>query len=313
MSKVVSHLSKQVIELADEIPHRGDKLDQSLRDQGYSKVVALSSTLSHYRGNILYDLTQGLLLLLNLLRDEADIGLRLESALESNVRGRASHHLDEVPILARRVAVALDVSDDLGVDLSGCIKAKGGLYLLVLQVPIDRLRTADHLYSGIDRLVVLGEYASIGIGVIATDDHESRDMELTQDLESAVELVLSLQFRATGADHVKSSRIAILIDDLTGELYILVLDQSGGSHQESVELALGIKRLNTIKDPRDHIVSTGGLTTGQEDTYIDRVVLGVGIFPLLKGDARHTVGVGEELLDSLLVSYRLRGVALDGV
>ena len=87
-------------------------------------------------------------------------------------------------------------------------------------------------------------------------------MELSQDPESAVKLILSLQLRATGADHIKSSRIAILIDDLIGELDILVLDQTGGSHQKSVELALRIKCLDAIKDPRNHIVSTGGLSTG---------------------------------------------------
>ena len=229
------------------------------------------------------------------------------------MRGRASHHLDEVPVLPRRVAVTLDITNDLRVDLCRSVEAKGGLYLLILEVSIDRLGAADHLHSCIDRLVVLGEYASVGIGVVTTDDHESRDPELAQNLKSAVKLILCLQLGTSGADHVKSTRITILVDDLSGELDILVLDQTRRTHQESVESALRIECLDPIKDTGDHVVSAGGLTTGQEDTYIDRLVLGTGILSLLEGDARHAVGIGEELLDSLLISHRLSRLTLDGV
>ena len=55
------------------------------------------------------------------------------------MRSRAAHELDEVPVLASRVTVALDVTDDFSVDLRSGVEAEGGLDLLVLQVTVDGL------------------------------------------------------------------------------------------------------------------------------------------------------------------------------
>ena len=69
--------------------------------------------------------------------------------------GRATHELDEVPVLASREAVTLYVTDDLCVDLGSGVEAEGGLDLLVLQVTINSLGATDDLYRSTDALIVL--------------------------------------------------------------------------------------------------------------------------------------------------------------
>jgi hypothetical protein len=110
------------------------------------------------------------------------------------VRSRAAHELDEVPVLAGRVTVALDVTDDFGVDLRSGVEAEGGLDLLVLQVTVDGLGAANDLDGSADALVVFCEDCSVGVGVVTTDDDQRTDIELLEDLEPLVELSRSSSF-----------------------------------------------------------------------------------------------------------------------
>ena len=150
----------------------------------------------HDVGYRAYDILQGQVLGLDLLGYDAYVGLCLEGAFEGDVRGRAAHELDEVPVFLGREAVALYVADKLGVDFGGGVEAERRLDDLVLEVAVDGLRAADHLHSGADALVVLGEHGCVGIGVVAADDHESLDAELLEDLKTLVELLFLLKFGA---------------------------------------------------------------------------------------------------------------------
>ena len=76
---------EQVVELLDQTADSGDKLDESLRDEHNTEVVALACAVSNGLCDLLYYLVQGEVLLLDLLRDEADVRLCLESTLESDV------------------------------------------------------------------------------------------------------------------------------------------------------------------------------------------------------------------------------------
>ena len=68
--------------------------------------------------------------------------------------------------------------------------------MLVLEVTIDGLGNANYLDAAIMGLVVLGKDSSIGVAVIATDNHHSRDFELTQDLQTCLELLGLLELGA---------------------------------------------------------------------------------------------------------------------
>ena len=110
---VVAVSGEQVVELVDEAANGRNKLDETLRDENHAEVVAFLCALCHCRGNLLNNLVESHVLGLNLLRDEADVRLGLKGAFQGDVRGRASHQLDEVPIFTCRVSVALNVADKL--------------------------------------------------------------------------------------------------------------------------------------------------------------------------------------------------------
>ena len=92
--------SEHVVELGDELLDGGDELDDTLRNDDGSEVIAVGSTHGHSLGDVVDDVAEAHTLLLDLLADEADVGLGLQGALECDVAGRAAHHLDEVPVLA---------------------------------------------------------------------------------------------------------------------------------------------------------------------------------------------------------------------
>ena len=108
----------------------------------------------------------------------------------------ATHQLNEVVILLGRVAVALDIADDLAVDLAGGVEAEGGLYPLVLQVAVDGFGNADNLHVHTLGLVILGQNSCVCVGVVATDDYESLDVEFLKNLQTLVKLLGCLQLRA---------------------------------------------------------------------------------------------------------------------
>ena len=89
-----------VIELCDELLDGGDELDETFWDKDCTEVVALLRTCGNDAGDVVHDVVEALLLLLDFLRDEADVGLGLERAFEGDMAGAAAHQLDEVPVFA---------------------------------------------------------------------------------------------------------------------------------------------------------------------------------------------------------------------
>ena len=91
--------SQYVVELSDELLDGWDELDYTLRDDNGTEVVAIGSTLTNSVSNVCNDIVEAHTLLLDLLRYEADVRLSLQSALQSDMRSRTTHHLDEMPVL----------------------------------------------------------------------------------------------------------------------------------------------------------------------------------------------------------------------
>ena len=67
--------------------------------------------MAHGIGNLVNNLAKRQPTLSDLLGDQSDCGPGLESALEGNVRSRAAHELDEMPVFAGGNRIALDVAD----------------------------------------------------------------------------------------------------------------------------------------------------------------------------------------------------------
>ena len=291
----------------DEFLDGGDKLDEALGDKHGAVVVAVLSTLGHDVGDVAYNVVEAHCLSLNLLTYEADVRLGLQSALQGDVACAAAHEFDEVPVFAGRVAVALDVTDELAVGLAGCVKTEAGLDLLVLQVAVDGLRAADHLHAILLGCIVLGKNAGVGVGVIATDDHESLDIQLAQDLDAFLKLLHLLQLRTAGTDDVETAGVTVFINDVGCQLHIVVVNETAGAEDEAVELGIGVDALDAVEETADDVVSARSLTAAENYAYVDGgLSLGLSLCEL---NYRQAVGVGEQFLDFSLITYTLCGLA----
>ena len=91
------------------------------------------------------------------------------------------------------IAVTLNVSDHLRINLCCRIKTKGCLDKVVFEVSIDSLGATYHLNTCANLLVILGKNRCICIGVITTNYHESSDTKLLEYFETFVELFFLLK------------------------------------------------------------------------------------------------------------------------
>ena len=298
-------ICQHLVELLDELLDGGDELDEALGDEHSAEVVALLSAGGNDVGDVVHHVIQAHLLGLHLLTDEADVGLSLQGALQCDVAGAAAHELDEVPVLAGAVAVALDVSDELAVGLASGVEAEAGLDLLVLQVAVNRLGAADDLYAILLGGIVLSEDAGVGVAVVATDDDECLDVQLAQDLDTLLELLHLLQLRAAGADDVEATGVAVFVDDVSSELHVLMIHEAAGAEDEAVELGGGVDALDTVEEAADNVVTARSLTAAEDDAHVDgRQLLYLASLELDDGES---VGVGEQFLNLSLVADTLRG------
>ena len=298
--------SQHVVELGNQLLDSGDELDDTLRDDDSTEVVTVGSADSNSVGDVRHDVVEAHSLLLDLLGNEADVRLSLECALKGDVRSRATHHLDEVPVLAGRVTVALDVTDQLRVGLTSGIEAERGLNLRVLQVTVDGLRTTDHLHTILLGSIVLSQHTSVGVRVVTTDNHDSLDVELADDLQTLLELIDLLQLCTARADHVETASVAILVDNLWSQLHIVMINQTTRAEDETEETVLRVELLDLIEQTGNHVMTARSLTARKDDTNVHLGV--IGLCCGLKLHDRHTVSVGEQLLDLFLVANTLSGL-----
>ena len=298
--------SEQIVEFGDEFLHGGDELNETFGNEHRAEVVAGGSALGHHFSDVGHDVVERHVLLFHFFAHDADIGLALQGAFQSDMAGGAAHELDEVPVFAGGVGVALDVADDLCISLAGRVETEARLDLFVLQVAVDGLGAADDLYAVLLGGIIFGQDAGIRVGVVAADDNDGLDAQFADDLQTGLELILLLQLRTAGTDHVETARVAIFVDDFGCQLYVLVVYQTAGAHEEAVELVLGALLLEFVEEAADNIVAAGSLTAGEDDADVHRLVstLLVRRNELHEG---HTIGIGEESLYFFLIAYALRG------
>ena len=303
-------LCKQVVEFGDEGLDLGDELNEPLGNEDDAEVHGVGGAVDDDCGQLVHDLLEGELLCGDLLRDDARLRVCLECAFQCDVGCGAPHQLDEVPVFACAICVAHDVSDQFRVDLGCGVEAEGDFDPCVLEVSVDSLRASDHLDSGVLGEEILRQGAGIRIRVVPADDDNCGDAMLLAGRHDLLKLLLGLELCAPAADHVKATRIAVAVDDFVRQEDLLVLDESRRASEESEELVFGVKLLESVVESRDHIVSAGGLSSGEDDASLDR-----GGFALFAGDeidCGQSVCVGEEPLDGVLVCDRLGGLAGSG-
>ena len=122
---------------------------------------------------------------------------------------------------------------------------------------------------------------------------------MLDDFVAFLKLVDLLKFCAPAGNHIDAARIAVFIDDVGGEFHIIVVNETTGTHQESIEFVLGIEFFDGIKEAADDVVSAGGLSSAEDDANIH--FLAFCHVARNELDEWHAIGVGEEFLDFLLV------------
>ena len=295
---------QKLVDLLNQNGELRNKLNHTLRDDSYTKVHALCCSLLYRVCNVVSDLGQRHLLLSDFLRNQADVRLGLQCALQSYVRSASSHNLYKMPVLLSGVCVTLDVTDDLAVGLGSSIETEGALDILILQVAVDGLRAADNLYAGVVCCKVLSQNCCIGIGIVAADDNNCGYAMLLANLGNDSELLLSLQLGTAGTDDIESAGISVCVNELIVELYIIIVDQSAGAALETVQYVLLVGSLQCVVETADNVVSARSLSAGKDNAYY--LLLGSrSVLALLEGDFLLTVGVREQRFDLVLIRYAL--------
>ena len=93
-------VSQIVVELSDECLEGRDEFDQTFGDEHRTEVLTLSRTSRDDFSDVGHYVVKGQVLSLYFFADDRDIRLYLQGAFEGDVRSRATHQLDEVPVLA---------------------------------------------------------------------------------------------------------------------------------------------------------------------------------------------------------------------
>ena len=155
--------SQQVVKFGNKPAYCRYKLYKSFRYKNHAEIVSVCRTVSHRCTYLLYYFVQRHILCLDFFRYNTDIRLALQGTLKGYMAGRASHKLDEMPILTCGVTVALDVAYQFRICLCSRIKAERCFYLAIFQVAVDGFRTSDNLYTVLLCRIIFSQNTGIGI------------------------------------------------------------------------------------------------------------------------------------------------------
>ena len=208
-----------------------------------------------------------------------------------------------MPVFTCRIAIALNVTNQLRISLAGCIETKRSLNLIVLQVTVDSLGTTDYLYTTLLGSIVLSQYAGIGIRVVTADDNNSLDVQLADNLQTLVKLVGLLQLGTARTNHIETTSIAVVVDEVGCNLHIVMVNQATRTHEETIKAVGWVQLLQCIKKTTNDIVTARSLTATEDNTHVHLGV--VSLVTRYELYERHTISVREELLDFFLIVYTL--------
>ena len=86
-----------------------------------------------------------------------------------------------------------------------------------------------------------------------------------------------------------------------------MVNKTAGTHEEAVELVLGVELLDSVEDTADDIVAARSLAARKDYTYID--FLAHCLIAGNKLHEGHAISVGEQFLDFFLIAYALGRLA----
>ena len=132
------------------------------------------------------------------------------------------------------MCIAFKIANELAIKFGGSVKAKRGFNPSIFEVAINGFGATNHLHWFVFGFVVFCQNSSIGVGVIATHNHNCANVEFFDDFEPFVKLFGGFKFGAPRANNVKTTRVAVLVNQVAGEFDIVVVDESAGPHQKAI-------------------------------------------------------------------------------
>ena len=116
-------------------------------------------------------------------------------------------------------------------------------------------------------------------------------------------MVNLFQLCTARANHVEATGVAILVNEILGQLHVVVVNEAARTHQETIDLVVLVHLLHGIVDTTDDVVAARSLSAREDDAHVHLV----GGFLVTRHEfyQRHSVCVREKLLDLFLVTYAL--------
>jgi hypothetical protein len=271
----VAVVGKGFVQFADEGSHLGNEFDEAFRDQNCAEFFTICCAVGDCFGNLVHDLLQCEPALGDFFGDERDVRVRsAQGAFQRDVRGRAAHELDKMPVFAGGDGVALDVANEIGVNLARCVETEAGLDVLAAQVAINRLGNAYHAERSVLGLGKLGKFRRIRIRVVATDHHQRGEATGFCGFECLEEILLRFELGAAGPDDVEAAGVAVAREEVGVDLDAFVFQKAVWAVQEADERAFGMDAFDGVEESGDDIVTAGSRTSGEDYTDTDRGGLG---------------------------------------
>jgi hypothetical protein len=115
--------------------------------------------------------------------------------------------------------------------------------MLILQVAVNGFRAADDVDRNIVGLVVFGQQAGVGVGVVAADDHQRADAQRFAVLTRRFKMFFRFQFGSAGTDHVEAPGVAVVVNNFGGKFDVFVFNQAVRAFFEAIELAVLVEDL----------------------------------------------------------------------
>lgn len=91
------------------------------------------------------------------------------------------------------------------------------------------------------------------------------------NFDAVIELPGLFQFGTTRTDDVETAGVTIFVDDVTRQFLVLAVDETGRTAEETVQFVIRVERFEAIIKAGDNIVTTGGLSAGEDDAYVKRL------------------------------------------
>mmetsp|Transcript_92432 Transcript_92432/g.299070 ORF Transcript_92432/g.299070 Transcript_92432/m.299070 type:complete len:968 (+) Transcript_92432:126-3029(+) len=264
----------QGLELRDEAPELGDGRQQTLGHQDGAEVFALLGAHRHGVRDVLDDLAEGHALLVHLLREQQQVGLRLQRGLQGQVgRGQLAgnagpvHELQEVVVLAGAGAVDGRVAHEVRHGLGSGVEAQGGLHELVHHAALDAAGHAHDRRLHLLLLEVLRDVRGVRVRPRASDEDQPSEVQLRAGVPGELQLLLGLDAVHGAAQELQAARALVGLAELRRELHAVLAVEALGAAHEAQDLAPG-GRLQHLHEAAEEVVAAGCLAAAEDDAHL---------------------------------------------